>query len=215
MRKRNIIIGILLGALLSIAVILPSVAENPTTAIMKKWGTILLKNSKSDKEKTISDIVYKGENATITKKQIEQAVDFYMLTGSSREMAEEQAVQHLKEYEALYQEAIKNGYTVTDDEVRAYIEELKQMVEIADNKEDVKEVINQFESEEDYWEYEFTVYQKSLPIQKYVKAMEQDFANLTGVDIHSSDGNERWRENFEDLKRKLVEAENFSLVENK
>ncbi len=42
-------------------------------------------------------------------------------------------------------------------------------------------VINQFESEDAYWEYEFEVYRKSLPIQNYVKSLEMTQDELEAV----------------------------------
>lgn len=49
----------------------------------------------------------------------------------------------IKETNALYAAAIKNGYSVT---------------------------------EEDYWNYEFSVYEKNLPIQNYVADLECSYA---------------------------------------
>ncbi len=54
----------------------------------------------------------------------------------------------------------QNGYSVTDEQVQAYIEDMKLQLESVDNSEDIQDVIDQFDSEDDYWAYEFTVYQK-------------------------------------------------------
>ena len=59
---------------------------------------------------------------------------------------------------------------MTDSEVEAYLEELKQTLYHADNSEDAMAVMEQFDSEEDYWKYEFEVYKKDLPIIKYREA---------------------------------------------
>ena len=85
------------------------------------------------------------------------------------------------EYEAMYSKAIQAGFQVTDNEVKSYIEELKKEVEAATNRDDVMAVINQFESEDAYWEYEFEVYRKSLPIQNYVKSLEMTQDELEAV----------------------------------
>lgn len=170
------------------------ISDEPMLYIGKKQYRI--------KVQTDADIAYRGKNAVITKSQIEQTTDFYVQSGDSREIAEEKAVQYMKEYEALYQAAVEMGYTATDDEVRAYIEELKAAAETSENKEEIEKAMSQFETEEAYWEYEFTVYQKSLPIQKYVKALEKDFLK--------SDSTGSWEERFEEIKKELVEKEEFS-----
>ena len=48
------------------------------------------------------------------------------------------------------------------------MEELKKYITTSDNKDDAYAVMNSFKSDQEYWDYEFNVYQKDLPIQKYV-----------------------------------------------
>ena len=67
---------------------------------------------------------------------------------------------------------------MTDQEVYDYLEKLKVFIEQSDNKEDAMAIIEQFDSEEDYWNYEFEVYKKDLPIQKYMAAKEKQAAYL-------------------------------------
>lgn len=69
----------------------------------------------------------------------------------SEEEAKSKAVEYVMEREALYQEALRNGYTVTEQEVLDFLEEQKEFIQMADNKEEVMAVINQFDSEEEYW----------------------------------------------------------------
>ena len=68
--------------------------------------------------------------------------------------------------DATYQKAISEGYTVTDDEVWAYLEELKNIINEAVNKEEAQALINQFDSEEEYWQHEFefikSIYQSKI-----------------------------------------------------
>ena len=109
---------------------------------------------------------------------------------------------------ALYAAAVKNGYSVTDEQVQAYIEDMKLQLESVDNSEDIQDVIDQFDSEDDYWAYEFTVYQKQLPIQNYVSALNDEY-NEKAVDSSSEEAQEEWDTYFENLKDKLVKEQNF------
>lgn len=101
-------------------------------------------------------------------------------------------------------------FFITDDEIRAYLDELKQFIETADNKEDVEKAIQQFENEDAYWQFEFEVYKKGLPIQKYVESLEKEFKENQSP---SSDAESTWPEHFENLKEDLADAENFKLTE--
>ena len=114
----------------------------------------------------------------------------------------------IKQYNALYAAAVKNGYSVTDEQVQAYIEDMKLQLESVDNSEDIQDVIDQFDSEDDYWAYEFTVYQKQLPIQNYVSALNDEY-NEKAVDSFSEEAQEEWDTYFENLKDKLVKEQNF------
>ena len=118
------------------------------------------------------------------------------------------ADKEIKQYNALYAAAVKNGYSVTDEQVQAYIEDMKLQLESVDNSEDIQDVIDQFDSEDDYWAYEFTVYQKQLPIQNYVSALNDEY-NEKAVDSSSEEAQEEWDTYFENLKDKLVKEQNF------
>lgn len=129
----------------------PVAEDKSQTEMFSEWGSILSQNIDSNNEEAA-------------------AVEFYRMQGMSEEEAKEQAIAYLKERDQLYEEAVKAGYDVTDSEVEAYLEELKQILYHADNSEDAMAVMEQFDSEEDYWKYEFEVYKKDLPIIKYREA---------------------------------------------
>ncbi|MFR8426781.1 MAG: hypothetical protein ACLVCH_03360 [Roseburia inulinivorans] len=84
----------------------------------------------------------------------------------------------MEEREALYQQAIEAGYTVTDQEVYDYLEKLKVFIEQSDNKEDAMAIIEQFDSEEDYWNYEFEVYKKICRYRSIWQTKEKEFKEV-------------------------------------
>lgn len=83
----------------------------------------------------------------------------------------------IKETNALYAAAIKNGYSVT---------------------------------EEDYWNYEFSVYEKNLPIQNYVADLECSYAQEEHLVQGSEEFQQKWLEHFQSLKTQLVEQQNYT-----
>ena len=121
-------------------------AEPSYTSKFSDWGN-LLKQYANDENG--NEMIYaRGKNGVITNKEVEQAMMFYTTFGMNQEDARKQAVLYVEEREALYQQAIEAGYTVTDQEVYDYLEKLKVFIEQSDNKEDAMAIIEQFDSEE-------------------------------------------------------------------
>lgn len=184
---------------------------NDTTEAMKKIGEAYNNQAKQGTESSNSDIFAQGKTAIVTKSAVEVATKFYMARDKSDEKtAQDKAVQFEEERQAMYQEALKNGYTVTDDEVNQYIATLKEQIAKADNKGDVQILMNEFDSQDDYWAYEFQVYKIDLPIQKYISA-------LYGTDIDaivqpSSTEESDVTKNLTQLKEKLVKEQDYKVV---
>lgn len=186
-------------------------ANTNTSSTLTEWGKYLSENYHNVDDDI--DVYAEGEKTSITNNDIEQVQKFYMLSGMEEQAALETAIQYVKEREALYQAAIDNGYAVTDEEVWEYIEELKETINSADNKEDALAVMNQFASEDEYWQYEFSVYQKNLPIQNYVHDIEQAFMQgSTYSDKDISDIALEWQQYFEQMKADLVRNENYKVI---
>jgi len=188
-------------------------ADETASTKLSVWGDYLSKlftSEKSDVSK--NDIVLMGNTGSVTKYDIAIAKQFIIVrdqdtSAAETSAAETEAIQYMEKREALYQAAIKNGFTVTDEEIKSYLDELKKTLEQADNKDDVLAIISKFDSEEAYWAFEYTVYQKDLPIQKYVASLEQEYykENTTSSDAD-------WVNYFEKLKTQLAEDENFQYV---
>ena len=213
-KKTKTVIGILgMLAVLSVFVI-PALAQGKFDSFMVNWGKTLKEHSENRDVKE-SDIYMKGKSASVTEADIKQGTDFYVLSGMDEEAAREEAIKYMMKREALYAEAVRNGYSVTDDEVRAYLEELKQTIASADNKEDVEAVIKGFGSEDEYWEYEFNIYKTDLPIQKYTKSLKVEYENndisseVQGISVNSD---EDFNDFFERYKEELVEKQNYQKI---
>ena len=108
---------------------------------------------------------------------------------------------------------IRKGSTLTQYG-KAYIEELKKNINNSDNKDEVMEIVNKFDSEEDYWNYEFEVYKKLLPVQKYVKSLEKKYVSKHTKQNGNSDVLEKWDKEFEKIKNKLVDEQNYERVKS-
>ena len=163
-------------------------------------------------EKTIydsrNDTIYaKGNSVNVMESEVQQAVSFYEISGLTEQEAQKQGIEYAYERKALYQEAVDKGYQVTEAEIRAYLDELRDILESDGGSEEYEMIKSQFDSDEDYWEYEYAVYTIDLPIQKYVADLEKDYYEKN--DDEEIDIQDAWIEYFENYKNELVEKENF------
>ncbi len=168
---------------------------------IREWGKVLYEySSKED-----SAIYSKGNSAVVTVNQWEQYVKYYLLAGETEESAKNLATKEAEEYEALYSNAIANGYNVSEEELNSYLEKLKQTFQEAVNKETMTAVMEAFPSEQEYWDYQRTVYQKDIPIQKYIEAEREVYMKEQNTDMD-------WDTYFEKWKAELRQSQNFQKV---
>lgn len=145
----------------------------------------------------------KSSNTTNDDQKMEQVIKFYEIQGYNKKEAQKLAADYVEESDAIYQKAIEAGIRVTDDEVAAEAESIKQLYHSADldeiSKEQMEAIISTFKSEEDYWEYEREVYQTLLVSQKYVNTILEDFFTS-----HPEASYADWSAYFEDWKDQLI-----------
>lgn len=215
-RKKKIFPIILLSAVLLISAIISyAAASGNNIDLMEKLGQIF----KNDAENNPTEGIYARGNSggIITTSDYEKATEFYIIAGNDENTAREKAEEYLLQRDALYQKAIESGCTVTDAEVTEYLDELKNTFDTASNKEDVYALINQFDSEEDYWDYQFKICQINLPIEKYVQALKEDFYNSKvstysdSEDAVAQDPLTDFNNYLDSLKNELVDAEDYTI----
>ncbi|MDO5590744.1 MAG: hypothetical protein Q4F98_06775 [Lachnospiraceae bacterium] len=216
-KKAGIVIGLVLVFGIGASVILSNNAKESNSADLSKFGAALQKEYKqtgqnsAKKVKAKEELYAQGKNSRITVTDMEKGIAYYEGKGMKEEEAKKEAYKYAKENAALYTEAIKAGCEVTDKEVADYVNEMrtayeeKQMDE--ESLKEFKEIIGQFDSADDYWEYEKTVYEKQLPMIKYTKQLEKEY-----YDKHDNAKEADWDEYFTNYKKEIVEKEQFVVV---
>lgn len=234
MKKRLLIIIMSVLAIVFIAYF-PAKSILGKTDFMIGWGKVLNDKSKENTDIAVDyidtdykssvkginsnsivsgeDIYEAGSDILITKQEIEIAKSFYTLQGQSEINAEKSAVKYVEEYNAMYVEAISNGFDVTEEEVDNYISDLKEMAKSAANSNDVEKVIAQFDSEDEYWEYQKLICQKQLPIQKYVQTLENEYLNETGKDA-DEEAAALWNEELDKIKEKAASKQKYKKIDD-
>ena len=173
---------------------------------LQKSETSVYYFERSDRNRVLKSLDEKeicaiGNNTVVTKEQVQMYTKFYEIT-YDKTLSQKKAVAYAKERNALYVAAMQTGYQVTDEQVKAYVEELKQNLDGIWTKEQKEKLLSGFASEDDYWAFEQKVYRIDLPIQNYVRAKENEF--------HSeNESGQTWEKAFETLKQKLVDGQQY------
>lgn len=225
--KKQIISGFLvlsLGCMLSIS----AVAEQSDSDKGESWGIAVqeyVTNPIEEDPVVIHSLKEAVNNEVILPQaEIEQAKKFYTAVGYEEGEASNLAFTYVKDVNTLYQEALKNGYKVTDDEISVYIEQLKVDFQTAENKDEIYSFIKSFKSEEAYWDFQFEMFRKDLAIQKYISIKEKEFmdANIlnepetrTYSDREYADKvlevQDEWATEFEGMKDTAVSSYNYTV----
>lgn len=163
-----------------------------------------------------------GNEIILPQNEIDMAKDFYIATGYEEDVALNFAIEYVKDINTLYQEALKNGYSVTQNEINEHLNQMKIEFQTAENKEEIYSYIDLFESEAAYWEFQFEMFKKDLPIQKYISDKEYEFINknlaneLSGKAYSNqayydkmAEFQEAWIDEFENLKNEAKRNYDF------
>ena len=114
--------------------------------------------------------------------------------------------------EGKYKRVQSHPFNVTDEEINAKIEELKKMFSESDQMDELKKLMNEFESEEAYWKYEYEVYKKSLPIEKYRIFLEKEFSEKETSEKGSEEYQNEWIKWYDTYQEDLAKEQNFIVV---
>ena len=119
--------------------------------------------------------------------------------------------------DATYQRAIAVGYSVSDDEINDYLDDLKVTINDSINSEEAQALISQFGSEEEYWQHESEVYKINLPIEKYLESLKQEYLKNSISTQSNNQEAEETIENYnryiEEVQSELVKQEQYEIFE--
>lgn len=181
MQKKNyVVLGLVVLSLCTIFIIgtnkIQATSSINDASFYKQWGETLAEYSSSISAKENFSAGTDNNNTIIVpESEIKQAIEFYKLQNISESDAKLKAEEYSKRRNALYHEAILNGFDVTDTEIRDFLETQKQFLKNTKNAEEAHIMIEGFGSEEAYWEYELYVHKKNLPIMKYREFLEEQY----------------------------------------
>lgn len=216
--KKKYIIAIVMAALIILCSFTMIIASE-RGSFGRQWGEYLSSlNSDGDSNLDSKDesVFATGKDVVILNSTIDQAKQFYILSGYPEQEAFELAIDYSEKYETMYYMAVKSGYKASEEEVDARINELKEMIILLDDQSDFQEHMDSFGTEEDYWEFERSICARDLTIEKYRKAeLETEFARISRFDKGSEEYQKEWIEWYENYQTELVKTQKFSITNEK
>jgi hypothetical protein len=160
-------------------------------------------------EKLDDDGIFEiGKNIIISNDEVAQYETFYENAGEEDD-ALAKAQEYARERNALYAAAIENGFTVTDEDINNYLEDRKEEIKSIISDDEYQELCEKYGTEDDYWAFEFEVYKINLPIQNYTKSLESEYKDSNSSITDDLELDQMWTEEYEIIKQKLVEEQNF------
>lgn len=171
----------------------------------KKVGTVL----EDELKESDSRIVAEGKNIAVGQKEVNIRCELSKY--SKNVLSEEDAVQELIEEKALYEEAVKNGFQISDAELDKEMAELKEVVEASENADVVQELISAFEDEDAYWEY---VRERNLikgTILAYQQSLKEQYCEKDRVTQETEVDEKEWETYMEQVTKKAVDKQEVEL----
>ena len=171
MRSKRKTLIIIISALILICLNISAFAANNTEDLMFQFG-MLYKEKAENKVVDKDASIYSGK-IVVDEKEVEQIAKEYELIGEKD--AYRIATEFIKKREALYLEATSLGYSVSDDEIQAIIEqEIIKTIE-SDNYDEVAEFFKGANmTVEEYWRNCFDRIKKDTIIADYVNDLKRE-----------------------------------------
>ena len=171
----------------------------------KRVGTVLESELKENKNR----IVAEGRDIEVSQREV--AIRCELSKYSENAVSQEEAVKELVEEKALYEEAVKHGFQISDAELDKEMAELKEVVRTSENSEEIQEMISVFENEDVYWEY---VRERNLikgTILAYQQSLQEQYCDKAGIKLETDVEEKEWEEYMDQVVEKAVDKQEVEL----
>jgi|GEM_PF-1303842 len=164
---------------------------------------------------TNNEIVASVNGYEITKESFEVYKSIMSQTG---DYGDEELLDKLIEKKLMYSEAVAEGFTVTDDEIEAAIEDAKSLLVLEENIEQYNFLKQYIEglgiTEEQYWtEIVKPIYRETFTINKLTERLRANYdKENSSIDSQSTDGG--FSDYLSKYKEDLVDKANIQILES-
>ena len=154
-------------------------------------------------------IVAKGRDIEVSQREV--TIRCELSEYSENVVSKEEAVKELIEEKALYEEAVKHGFQISDVELDREMAGLKEVVKKSENSEEIQEMISAFENEDIYWEY---VRERNLikgTILAYQQSLQEQYCDKDRVKLETAVEEKEWEEYMDQVVERAVDKQEVEL----
>lgn len=171
--------------------------------IMKKWGQA---ERKIMNQKMAGNEIYaKGKTIRINRKEVEIITARYALEGN--ENGEEAAYKYLVRREALHQIAVKNGYTVSQQEAQEYVNGIKEDFESMSDTIFSAYLEGMGMSVSDYWDSQYEILKNELLTDKYLKVEKEKYAKAHKIVEWTPEEWAGWQKFLDNMAQQYINSD--------
>lgn len=158
-------------------------------------------------------VVARGNNIEIKNPEVDRIVAGYEMLNSPKGKAD--AIDFLAKRVALEAEAIRQGYTVTEEEVQDYINLQLEMGKNASNYHEFAEFLEGAQmTAEEYWQSQHDILRQELIYGQMLKDLKAQWSQQeTYSDMTQEERTAQINQRIEALKTELLEAEDLVIIE--
>ena len=122
-----------------------------------------------------NDVYMRGDNIVIYKSEVDLIAGRWAVSGYKD--AEERAAQYLLKREALYHEALRQGYSATDEEAQEIVDSELETGKMSTNYDEFQAFLEEAElTDEAYWQAQHGLFKKELIISRYTEPIREAYA---------------------------------------
>lgn len=158
-------------------------------------------------------VVARGNNIEIMNPEVDRIVAGYEMLNSPK--GRDDAIAFLAKRAALEAEAIRQGYSVTEEEVQDYINLQLEMGKNASNYHEFAEFLEGAQmTAEEYWQGQYDILRQELIYGQMLTDLKTQWSQERSYSaMNQEEKNQQMNARIEALKTELLEAEDLVIIE--
>lgn len=194
--KKSIVCILMCICVLFVAVV--AISASNVSSHFFQWGKLENQGAVSH----FDSLAFQGDTIAVSKQEFDLLTRRHELQGD--ENSADSAKDYLLKREAMYQLAVQNGCTVTDQEVADYMDSIKASFQEAENYDDFQAFLDGAEmTMDEYWDSQYEVLKKELVVNQYVQPFQQALWENANVEAGTEEAQRLWQEEYDRM------AENY------
>lgn len=175
---------------------------------MQKWGQA---EHRIMEQYAAGDQIYaQGKTIAISRRELEIIKARYEIDGEKD--GEKAAYQYLVRREALLQLAIQNGYTVSEEDAREYVDAQKEAFATLEDPTYSAYLEGLEMSVSEYWESQYTILKNELLTSKYLEDRRQQYVKEHNFPNWTSDDRKKWERFLDGMARDYADNDNIKRI---